>query len=155
MQRIWSIKLHPPKTFHHCRVNLKVDYFSNSHSDTRSQRQHGVRYKTVEKNTYSYYLCFVVSFRTNNLTHLQKYSKRQECLYQLIKYLHDERQMGYRKISHFLNRVNIKTQRNKTFSNSSVHSILKRKKQRDEKMVFRNKEFPVSMSKMTLEFLRD
>ena len=63
--------------------------------------------------------------------------------------------MGYRKISHFLNRCGIKTQRNKIFSNSSVHSILKRKKQRDERMVFRNKEYPVSMSKMTLEFLRD
>ena len=124
-----------------CRVNLKVDYFSNSHSDTRSQRQHGVRYKTVEKHTYSYYLTFVVSFRTNNLTHLQKYSKRQECLYQLIKYLHDEREMGYRKISQFLNSVNIKSQRNKTFSNSSVHSILKRKKQQDKKWFSETKNF--------------
>ena len=63
--------------------------------------------------------------------------------------------MGYRKISDFLNRSGVKTQRNKTWSNSSVHSILKRKKQRDERMVFRNKEYPVSMSKMTLEFLKD
>ena len=113
----------------HCRVDLKVDY--------------------------SYYLCFTVSFRTNKLIYSPKYSKRQECLHTLIKYLHDEKDMGYRKISHFLNRCGIKTQRKKTFSNSSVHSILKRKKQRDERMVFRNKEYPVSMSKMTLEFLKD
>ncbi|SVD77832.1 uncharacterized protein METZ01_LOCUS430686, partial [marine metagenome] len=65
-------------------------------------------------------------------------------MYQLIKYLHDERQMGYRKISQFLNSVNIKTQRNKTFSNSSVHSILKRKKQREERIKnIRNKEYSV------------
>ena len=109
----------------------------------------------VSNSDYSYYVCFTVSFRTNKLIYSPKYSKRQECLYQLIKYLHGEKDMGYRKISHFLNRSGIKTQRNKTFSNSSVHSILKRKKQRDERMVFRNKEYPVSMSKMTLEFLRD
>ena len=64
--------------------------------------------------------------------------------------------MGYRKISHFLNRSGIKTQRNKTFSNSSVHSILKRKKQREERIKeVRNKEYSVSMSKMKLEYLRD
>ena len=58
--------------------------------------------------------------------------------------------MGYRKISDFLNRCGVKTQRNKTFSNSSVHSILKRKKQRDERMVFRNKKYKSSMGKMKL-----
>ena len=115
-----------------CGVDLKVDYFS-----------------------YSYYLCFTVSFRTNKLIYSPKYSKRQECLHTLIKYLHDEKDMGYRKISHFLNRSEIKTHRGNTFTNSSIHSILKRKKQRDERMVFRNKEYPVSMSKMTLEFLKD
>ena len=64
--------------------------------------------------------------------------------------------MGYRKISDFLNRSGIKTQRNKTFSNSSVHSILKRKKQREERIKnIRNKEYSVSMSKMKLEYLRN
>ncbi len=77
-------------------------------------------------------------------------------MYQLIKYLHDEKQMGYRKISQFLNSVNIKTQRNKTFSNSSVYSVLKRKKEREERIKnIRNKEYSVSMSKMKLEYLRD
>ena len=64
--------------------------------------------------------------------------------------------MGYRKISHFLNRSGIKTQRNKTFSNSSVYSVLKRKKEREERIKnIRNKEYSVSMSKMKLEYLRD
>ena len=117
----------------YCRVVSSSDYFS-----------------------YSYYVTFIVSVRTNKLTHLQKYSKRQECLYQLIKYLHDEKQMGYRKISRFLNNVRIRTHRNKTFSNSSVHSILKRKKQREERIEkVRNKKYESSMGKMTLEFLRN
>ena len=64
--------------------------------------------------------------------------------------------MGYRKISDFLNRSGVKTQRNKTWSNSSVHSILKRKKQREERIKeVRNKEYSVSMSKMKLEYLRN
>ena len=64
--------------------------------------------------------------------------------------------MGYRKISDFLNRSGVKTQRNKTWSNSSVHSILKRKKQREERIKnIRNKEYSVSMSKMKLEYLRN
>ena len=63
--------------------------------------------------------------------------------------------MGYRKISDFLNRSGVKTQRNKTWSNSSVHSILKRKKQRDKRMVFRNKEYPVKIGKFELKYLRN
>ena len=112
--------------------------------------------RVVSNSDYSYYVCFIVSVRTNKLIYSPPYSKRQECLHTLIKYLHDERQMGYRKISQFLNNVNIKTQRNKTFSNSSVHSILKRKKQREERIEkVRNKKYSVSMSKMKLEYLRN
>ena len=111
--------------------------------------------RVIQNSDYSYYLCFIVSFRTNDPTHLQKYSKRQECLHTLIKYLYDERGMGYRKISHFLNIVRIRTHRNKTFSNSSVHSILKRKKQRDERIALRNKRYPVKIGKLELKYLRN
>ena len=106
------------------------------------------------RNTLNHYFCFTVSFRSNDLIHLQKYSKRQECLHTLIKYLHDEKGMGYRKISNFLNRSGIKTHRGNTFTNSSIHSILKRKKQRDERMVLRNKEYPIKMSKLELKYIR-
>ena len=133
-----------------CSSFYSVNWKTNNHSSKTLGNG-----RVIQNSDYSYYLCFIVSFRTNKLIYSPPYSKRQECLHTLIKYLHDEKSMGYRKISHFLNRSGIKTQRNKTFSNSSVHSILKRKKQRDERMVFRNKEYPVSMSKMTLEFLRD
>ena len=116
---------------------------------------HGRVVRNGEVDRFSNYLCFTVSVRTNKLIYSPPYSKRQECLHTLIKYLHDERGMGYRKISHFLNSVRIRTQRNKTFSNSSVHSILKRKKQREERMVFRNKEYPVKIGKFELKYLRN
>ena len=109
----------------------------------------------VSNSDYSYYLCFTVSFRTNKLIYSPKYSKRQECLHTLIKYLHDEKGMGYRKISHFLNKSGIKTHRGNTFTNSSIHSILKRKKERDKRMVFRNKEYPVKIGKFELKYLRN
>lgn len=64
--------------------------------------------------------------------------------------------MGYRKISQWLIKSGIKTQREKIFSNSSVHSILKRKKQRDERIEsVRNQRYESEMGKMTLEFLRN
>ena len=43
--------------------------------------------------------------------------------------------MGYRRISDFLNRSGIKTQRNKTWSNSKVHSNLKRMQEREERII--------------------
>ena len=64
--------------------------------------------------------------------------------------------MGYRKISDFLNRCGVKTQRNKTWSNSSVHSILKRKKQRDERIKnIRDRIFETQISKFEVKYLRD
>ena len=53
--------------------------------------------------------------------------------------------MGYRKISDFLNRSRIKTQTNKIWSNSKVHSNLKRMKERNERVVFRNKTYPIKI----------
>jgi hypothetical protein len=53
--------------------------------------------------------------------------------------------MGYRRISDFLNRSGIKTHTNKTWSNSKVHSNLKRMQERKEKIAFRNKTYPTTI----------
>ena len=52
-------------------------------------------------------------------------------VYLLIKHLHEEEGLGYRKISQKLNSWGIKTQRGKNWLNTSVFSVLKRKHQRD------------------------
>jgi cytidylate kinase len=46
--------------------------------------------------------------------------------------------MGYRKITDFLNRSGIKTHTDKTWSNSKVHSNLKRMQERKERVMLRN-----------------
>ena len=51
--------------------------------------------------------------------------------------------MGYRKISDFLNRSSIKTHTNKIWSTSNVHSNPKRMKERNQRIAFRNKTYPI------------
>ena len=134
------------------KLNERLDNTNDGLYHTSRQLSHG---RVIRNSDYSYYLCFIVSFRTNKLIYSQPYSKRQKCLHTLIKYLHDEKGMGYRKISNTLNRSGIKTHRGNTFTNSSIHSILKRKKQRDKRMVFRNKQYPVKIGKLELKYLRN
>ena len=73
-------------------------------------------------------------------------------VYLLIKYLHEKEGLGYRKISQKLNSWGIKTHRGKEWFNTSVFSVLKRKHQRDMRVeTVREKEYPVRISKFTLE----
>ena len=63
--------------------------------------------------------------------------------YDLIKHLHDEEGLGYRKISQWLNKSGIKTHTGKNWFSSSVISVLKRKHERDlRNKQIRNQHFP-------------
>ena len=54
--------------------------------------------------------------------------------------------MSLKSIADKLNSLGIKTHRGKLFSSGSIHSILKRKKERDKWIEeVRNKEFPVKI----------
>ena len=104
---------------------------------------------SLETNTY---LTFSVVIHTNNLTTHKEYTKKQEMVYQLIRYLHEEKGMGYRKISYWLNRSGIKTNRGCKWFNNSVYSVLKRKKQREDRITNqRLKDFPIKISKFRIE----
>jgi len=59
--------------------------------------------------------------------------------------------MGYRRISDFLNRSGIKTQRNKTWSNSKVYSNLKRMQERKERISLREKTYQNYFSKFKIK----
>ena len=64
--------------------------------------------------------------------------------------------MGYRKIANYLNEYGIKTQRGKSFSNSSVHSVLKRYRQRVERIeTVREEEFEKEILNFRIELLKD
>ena len=86
-----------------------------------------------------------MEFQFNQLIYQKQYTKRQQIIYVLIKFLHDEEGFGYRKISQWLNQNGIKTLRGKKWLSSSVISALKRKHERDvmneqvSNQYFRNK----------------
>ena len=61
--------------------------------------------------------------------------------------------LGYRKISHKLNEMNIKTIRGNTWFNTSVSSVLKRKHERDLRIQeIRDKKFKIKISKFSVKY---
>ena len=61
--------------------------------------------------------------------------------------------MGYRKIAKKLNEWGIKTHANKTWFNTSVHSVIKRYGQREERIEkLRHKKYKSKLSKMEIGF---
>ena len=74
-------------------------------------------------------------------------------VYLLIKYLHEEERLGYRKISQKLNSWGIKTHRGKEWFNTSVFSVLKRKQQRKDRIFNQRSEgFPIEISNMSVTY---
>ena len=59
------------------------------------------------------YLEFSIEFQSNKLIYQKEYTKRQQIIYVLIKYLHDKEGFSYRNISKWLNKSGIKTHRGK------------------------------------------
>ena len=91
-------------------------------------------------------LSFNILFQRNDLVYLRHYSDRQEKLHRIIKKLQEERYLSLKNIADKLNTLGIKTHRGKSFSSGSIHSILKRKKERDNWIQeVRNKEFSIKI----------
>ena len=68
--------------------------------------------------------------------------------------LHEDKGLGYRKISKKLNSWGIKTQRGKEWFNTSVFSVLKRKHQRDVRIEeTRQKEHQIQISPFKVKYL--
>ena len=98
------------------------------------------------------YLEFEVEIESNDLTFRSVYSKRQQVVLNLIKYLHEEKGLGYRKIRDKLNSWGIKTERGNTWFNTSVYSVLKRHRQREERIKNqRNKSFKPIIGKFQIK----
>ena len=96
-------------------------------------------------------LSFNILFQRNDLVYLRPYSERQEKLHRIIKKLQEYRHMSLKNIANKLNALGIKTHRGKSFSSGSIHSILKRKKERDKWIdEIRNKKFPIKILNIDL-----
>jgi hypothetical protein len=101
------------------------------------------------------HLEITITIQSNDLTHHQSYTKKQQVMYELIRMLHEDKGLGYRKISKKLNSWGIKTQRGKEWFNTSVSSVLKRKHQRDVRIEeVRKQEYQIQMDKLKLKYIK-
>ena len=94
------------------------------------------------------FLSFQVKVTSNQLWNAN-YSAHQAYLHSRIVSL-KEKGLGYRKIAQQLNSEGIKTPRGKQFLPASVHSILKKKNIREERL---NKEFKTEVSEFKLDYV--
>ena len=72
-------------------------------------------------------------------------------MHDLIKSLYDSR-LGYRKIAKLLNAKNIKTINGNLWESNQVYSILKRYKERLQRLEFINKEYEMVWSRMKIKY---
>ena len=102
-------------------------------------------------DTNSTFLEFTVEVESNDLTCDKEYSDRQFMVYKIIRYLHQEVGLGYRRISTFMNSWGIKTDRGKEWKNTHVYSVLKRFNQREERIYNqRKKTYPITIKKFKI-----
>ena len=92
----------------------------------------------------SFLSIFQVSNRTNRFTarNNDRYSARQKELHDYIKSLYDSG-MSYRRITKLLNKKGIKTHTGKEWgeTGNSVYSVLKKYRQREERLELLNREY--------------
>ena len=97
----------------------------------------------------SFYLCFTVTQRTNKLVFhtVKKYTKQQQYVHDNIKFL-KEKGLGYRIISDLLNERGLRTSKGVRWTNTKVYLVLKRYKERLEKLELINREYEPIWGKM-------
>lgn len=94
----------------------------------------GVRW-VLDNPNIQVFLSFTIKITAPNLKKI-RYSSYQQKLWEIIKEKRDSG-IGYRKISYWLNEHGYKTTRGRTFKNTHVFSILKKKKIADERTEIR------------------
>ena len=136
-------------------LNDKIQAINDSFLDDKKRFQSNSISFDDLKNKYTNYLCFTITYRTNQLVHYQndKYSNQQKENHDLIKSLHDDG-LGYRKISKILNEKGIKTSRGNTWTNTKVFSVLKKYKEREDRLELINKEYKPEWGKMKIRSFR-
>ena len=86
-------------------------------------------------NDYKLNLSFTLLLQSSSLTNIHHYNYDQKKLYRLVKFLKDERGIGYRRIRHILYDKGFRTIRsNKPIQNNYVYSIYSKGKIREERL---------------------
>ena len=94
---------------------------------------------------YSNYLFYEVSKRFNNLLPEQnptRYSEKQLEIFRLVQSLHKDG-LGYRRIAKVLNEKGLTTEEGHLWKNTNVYSVLKRYSERQDRLKFRRKKYPL------------
>ena len=103
-----------------------TDCFSTNTFDPKNSNK-----KDVESILFS----FDLIIRTSKLTKTSHYNTYQYKLYRLIKFLKEERGIGYRRISHILTEKGYRSVRtNSILKNNYIHSIYKKGKIRENRI---------------------
>ena len=92
------------------------------------------------------FFCFTITIR-RPILHMPHYTKYQYYLYETISELRDKG-MTFNQIADHLNKKKILSARGKKFRGAHVHSIIKRKRMRDEKL---EREYPEVRSDFYLD----
>ena len=104
------------------------------------------------KDVESILFSFDLIIRTSKLTKTSHYNTYQYKLYRLIKFLKEERGIGYRRISHILTKKGYRSVRtNSILKNNFIHSIYKNGKIREDR-VERNFESKIENIKSIFKF---
>ena len=110
-------------------------------------------------NSHSNYLCFTIHYRINDLVvWTDRVSKKQIITHKLISYLHSELGWGYRKITKkFNDEWKIKTHTGKKWgkTGNSVYSVLKRFKEREERLILVKKQYTIEIEDFRIQYLRN
>ena len=126
----------PTRTIENCRVDQIGQYFSNGE--------------------YSNYLFYEVSKRFNNLLPEQnptRYSEKQLTIFRLVQSLNKDG-LGYRRIAKVLNERGLTTEEGHLWRNRNVYSVLKRYSERQDRLKFRRKKYPLVRGRMWMEFIK-
>ena len=84
---------------------------------------------------YKLNLSFILLLQSSSLSNIHHYNYDQKKLYRLIKFLKEERGIGYRRISHILYDKGFRSVRsNKPIQNNYVYSIYSKGKIREERL---------------------
>ena len=87
---------------------------------------------------------FKLNITSSKLSKTTHYTSYQQKLYRLIKFLKEERNLGYRRISYILNEKNYRSIRsNKILKNNYIYSIYYKGKIRENRI---NREFDNEIS---------
>ena len=94
---------------------------------------------------------FNLTLLTSKLTKTSHYNKKQQKIYDTIKYLKEVEGLGYRRISHRLKELGIKSSRsNKELKFNYVYGIWKKGKIREDRI---NREFKDKISDMNFHLI--